>query len=105
MTAAFYVNALTLEVYRVLDASPGGWKNKYHLLLEQSVVISVFRVAGFILLYIFLQFGDEIAVTRLWLRVLPIIPILIGVLLHRSTKTARSAAMHPVPLADTKNLP
>ena len=84
VTVAFFQNALSIEAFRTLDDTQGGWQQKYHMLLEQALVMSVFRIVSFILLLFVLQLGDEVAVARIWLMIIPILPLLIGYFLHRS---------------------
>ena len=83
-TMAFFQNGLTIEVFRVLDNTEGGWRQKYHLLLEQSLVIQLFRIVSFLLLFFILELADEVSVARTWLMILPILPLFIGYFLRRS---------------------
>lgn len=69
--------------FAALDVAPGGWQNKYHMMLERDIVLGLLRTVSYIGLFVFLGFGDEIQLAKLWLFILPLIPLAIGFLLHR----------------------
>ena len=84
LTGPFLFNTMDVEFFNAVDSAPGTWQNKYHMMLEQPVLFCFMRTVSYIILFMMLQFGDEIAISRLWLLMLPILPLAIGVLLHKT---------------------
>ncbi|MBI3577072.1 MFS transporter [Candidatus Gottesmanbacteria bacterium] len=89
LTGAFFQNALSIEFFGALDAGPGGWQQKYHMMLEQAMILSIPRLISFTVLFFLLQLGNEVAIARTWLLFLPIFPLAIGFLLHKSVLSAQ----------------
>lgn len=82
LTAPFLLNKLSTVYFEALDHSSGTWQYKYHMMIERDVVLGCLRITGYIGLYIFLYFGEEINLARFWLLILPILPLAIGLLLN-----------------------
>lgn len=86
LTGPILFNTLSVEFLHAVDRIHGSWKQKYHVLLERDILLGILRTLGYICLFIFLQFGDEIQLARIWLLFLPSIPLILGFLLQKSTK-------------------
>lgn len=84
ITGPFLFNVMSVEFFNAVDAAPGKWQNKYHMMLEQPVLFCAMRTVSYVILFFLLQLDDEITIARLWLLVLPILPLTIGLLLHKS---------------------
>lgn len=89
LVAPFLANSLSVEFLDAVDHMKGQWQQKYHALLERDILLGSMRTASYLILFIFLQFGDQVALARVRLLVLPAVPLTIGVLLQRSTKLQR----------------
>lgn len=83
-TGSFLFTPMAAEYFNAVDAAAGKWQNKYHLILEQPVLFCTMRTISYVVLFFLLQLGDEITIARLWLLFLPVLPITIGLLLHKS---------------------
>lgn len=86
LTAPFLFNAMSVEYFNAIDAGVGKWQYKYHMMLEQPILFCTMRTISYVVLFFLLQLGDEITIARLWLLILPILPLVIGVLLQKSSK-------------------
>lgn len=86
LTAPLLLNTLSVEFLHAVDRIHGSWKEKYHVLLERDILLGTLRTLSYICLFVFLQFGDEIKLARIWLLFLPIIPLALGFLLQKSIK-------------------
>jgi len=89
LCAPFLLNSLATVNYDAMDRAPGTWQHKYHMILERDVVLGTLRVISYIGLYFFLGFGDQVALAKTSLLILPLAPILLGLLLfwyHRIPK-------------------
>jgi MFS family permease len=90
LTAPILGNKLFTVYFDALDKAEGSWQQKYHLLLERDIVLGIFRTISFIGLFVFLQFGNEIQLAKIWLLILPIMPLAIGFLIHACLNTKNS---------------
>lgn len=88
LAAPFLFNAMSVEYFAAVDSAPGKWQNKYHFMLENPILFCIMRTISYIILFFLLRLGDEITIARLWLLALPILPLSIGFLLHKSHKAA-----------------
>ncbi len=86
VTGSFLFTAMSAEYFNAVDAAAGKWQNKYHMILEQPVLFCTMRTISYVILFFLLQLGDEITIARLWLLVLPVLPLTIGFLLNKSVK-------------------
>ena len=88
LTVPLLQTRMSTTFYEALDHAPGTWQDKYHFLLERDVVLAVLRMVSYIDLYGILLFGNEITLARSWLLILPIVPLFIAFLLHKSSVLA-----------------
>ncbi|MEK7119278.1 MAG: hypothetical protein AAB889_02030 [Patescibacteria group bacterium] len=88
LTVPLLQTRMSTTFYEALDHAPGTWQDKYHFLLERDVVLAVLRMVSYIGLYGILLFGNEITLARSWLLILPIVPLFIAFLLHKSSVLA-----------------
>ncbi len=93
LSVPFMLTKLSAEYYDALDEAPGTWQQKYHMIIERDGVLGLFRTASYLVLFIFLQFGDEIRLARVFLFVLPIFPLTIGILLHLGSRTKKTVCI------------
>lgn len=85
-TTPFLNTSLSSTMFRVMDGVGDHWRHKYHFLLEKDIVLGSLRVASYFFLYMYLAKGDQVALAKQWLYVLPVLPLSIGILLHVSEK-------------------
>ncbi len=89
LCAPFLLNTLATVNYDAMDRTPGAWQHKYHMILERDVVLGTLRTISYVGLYFFLGTGDQVALAKTSLLILPLAPILLGLLLfwyHRIPK-------------------
>ncbi|MFH0863962.1 MAG: MFS transporter [Candidatus Gottesmanbacteria bacterium] len=79
----FLYNMLSATGFRVMDSVDTSWKEKYHFLIERDIALGIPRMLSYIFLLIFLQFGDQIQLARIWLYFLPFLPLILGFLLWK----------------------
>ncbi|MEK7591861.1 MAG: hypothetical protein AAB508_00535 [Patescibacteria group bacterium] len=70
--------------FQTMDTIADHFRNKYHLLLERDMALGLSRIVSLAFLYIYLSYGDQVALAKEWLYFLPILPLGIGILLHMS---------------------
>lgn len=80
-TAPFLNNWLSTVYFHALDNVKASGQEKYHFLLERDIALGVPRILSFLLLFIFLQMGNQIQLARASLYFLPLLPLGIGLLL------------------------
>lgn len=98
LTVPFMLTKLSTSYFEGLDAAPGKWQHKYHLMIERDCLLAILRMTSYLVLFFFLQFGDEIPLARMFLFILPVFPLAIGVLLTLQSRTRPSAIpMQPLP--------
>ncbi len=81
--APFLYNWFSIIYFRTLDSFDTSWKEKYHLMLERDISLGSARIISCIVLFIFLQFGDQVSLARTWLFFLPFLPLILGFLLWK----------------------
>lgn len=82
--APFLNNWFGTVFYHAVDAVPGTWENKFHFLIERDIALGIPRILSYILLWIFLGFGDQVTIAKTWLYITPVMPLILGLLLSRS---------------------
>ncbi|HLD25384.1 MAG TPA: MFS transporter [Patescibacteria group bacterium] len=97
LTVPFMLTKLSTSYFEGLDAAAGTWQQKYHMMIERDSLLAILRMVSFLLLFVFVQFGDEITLARTYLFILPILPLVIGFLLHASSRTKST----PIPVTAT----
>jgi hypothetical protein len=64
-------------------------------MIERDGLLAIFRMISYLVLFALLQVGDEIAIARTMLFVLPAFPLAIGVLLQLSTRLQKEVPPAP----------
>ncbi len=95
LTVPFMMTKFSTAYFDALDRAPGSWQHKFHLMIERDGILGIFRTISYILLFLLLQFGDEITIARSLLFVLPVLPLTIGALLHLSSRLQKDVAPAP----------
>jgi hypothetical protein len=85
-TGPFLKTWMSSVWFQAMDGVQDHWKNKFHLLLERDIILEGTRIISLLFLYLLLAYGDQVALARYWLAVLPILPITIGIFLQLSGK-------------------
>lgn len=67
-------------IYDVMDKSRESWQDKYHFLVERDSILGFGRILSYILLLLFFAQGDQLAVAKTWILIIPIFPLTIGIL-------------------------
>lgn len=67
-------------IYDVMDKSRESWQDKYHFLVERDSILGFGRILSYILLLLFFAQGDQLAVAKTWILIIPIFPLAIGIL-------------------------
>ncbi len=88
ITAPFLHTWLSTVYYHVLDQVQLDWKEKYHFLIERDTALGVARILSYIGIYLFISYGDQVTLARVWLLFLPIFPLFLGVLLYLYEKSS-----------------
>jgi len=83
-TAPFLNNWLSTVYFHALDNVKVSWREKYHFMLERDIALGVPRILSFLLLFIFLQMGNQVKLARISLYFLPLLPLGIGLLLREN---------------------
>ena len=83
ITSPFLNTWLSTINLQAIDDEPKHWKQKYHLLIERDIALGIPRIISFLFLYFFIQGGDQVQLAKDWLYLLPILPIVIGLLLKK----------------------
>lgn len=81
--APFLNNWISIIYFRTMDGIDTSWKEKYHLMLERDLALGITRILSCIILYVLLLYGEQIMLARTWLFILPILPIILGLLLNK----------------------
>lgn len=81
--APFLNNWLSTVYFKTMDEKNIHWTEKYHLMLERDIALGIPRILSFLFLFIFLQFGDQVKLAQFWLYLLPLLPLVLGVLLNK----------------------
>lgn len=67
-------------IYDVIDKDKNSWQKKYHYLVERDSILGLGRIINYIILLVFLNTANEIQIAKTWILIVPILPILIGIL-------------------------
>lgn len=95
LTVPFMMTMFSTAYFDALDRAPGAWQHKFHLMIERDGLLAIFRMISYLVLFALLQVGDEIAIARTMLFVLPAFPLAIGVLLQLSTRLQKEVPPAP----------
>lgn len=89
ITAPFLHTWLSTVYFGAMDRVDRNWKEKYHLLIERDFSLGAARIISYIGIYLFISFGDQVALAKTWLFFLPIFPLILGVLLYAYEKASQ----------------
>ncbi len=67
-------------IYDTIDSVKEDWRNKYHFLVERELAINSARILIYAVLLVFFTSENQIAVSRTWILIIPVLPLLIGAL-------------------------
>ncbi|MDP3998842.1 MAG: MFS transporter [bacterium] len=67
-------------IYDVMDKSEQSWQDKYHFLVERDSILGFGRILSYLLLLLFFTQGGQLAVAKTWVLIIPIFPLIIGML-------------------------
>ncbi len=81
--APFLNNWLSTVYFKALDEVNVHWTEKYHLMLERDIALGIPRILSLLFLFIFIQFGNQVKLAQFWLYLLPLVPIILGLLLDK----------------------
>lgn len=67
-------------IYDVMDRSKESWQEKYHFLVERDSILGFGRILSYFLLLLFFTQGDQLAIAKTWILIIPIFSLIIGIL-------------------------
>ena len=67
-------------IYDVMDRDKESWRQKYHYLIERDSALGLGRIITYLILLTFFINADQIKVAQNWLIMVPVLPLLIGLL-------------------------
>lgn len=74
-------------LFDVVDRSGGGWQKKYHLFLERENALGLGRVTSLLICFFLITDQNQLNIARSALGVIAFIPIALGLILYRISKT------------------
>ena len=63
-----------------MDRDKESWRQKYHYLIERDSALGLGRIITYLILLTFFINADQIKVAQNWLIMVPVLPLLIGLL-------------------------
>ncbi|MDO8609700.1 MAG: MFS transporter [bacterium] len=84
--APFLNNWLSTLYFKTMDEINVHGTEKYHLMLERDIALGIPRILSFLLLFLFLQFGNQVLLAKYSLYVVVLFPLIIGFLLNKMKK-------------------
>lgn len=72
--------ATSKAIYDVMDRSHQTWQYKYHFLIERDFALGIGRVFNFVVLLLIFTPINQRQIAETWVRTIPILPIIIGLL-------------------------
>lgn len=72
--------ATSKSIYDVIDQVKEPWQEKYHFLIERDSVLGIGRILNYVVLLLFFTPENQVTVAKSWILVIPIFPLLIGLL-------------------------
>lgn len=89
LTATFLPTWMLTEWFHTLDRSQYDWRNNFHVLIERDIALGVPRVVSYGILFYFVQYGDQIQLAWNTLYILPVFPIVLGILFALRGRASR----------------
>jgi YQGE family putative transporter len=88
-TAAFLPTWLLTQEFHTLDREKVDWKNDFHILIERDIALGVPRILSYFILILMIRHGDQVQLAWNTLYILPIFPIVLGLLfsIHQKNET------------------
>lgn len=102
LSVPFMMTKLSTAYFDALDEAPGTWENKFHMMIERDGLLGILRMMSYTILFFVLRGGNEIAIARTWLYIIPVIPLGIGVLLSLGAR--KKKVMVPAPPLPNENI-
>jgi YQGE family putative transporter len=80
ITAAFLPTWLMTTWFHTLDGERMDWQQDYHIFIERECALDVPRILSYFLLIVLIRQGNQVQIAWHALYILPIFPILLGIL-------------------------
>lgn len=68
------------SLYDTIDLAKEDWKSKYHFLVERDMALGIARILTYAVLLFLFTSENQITISKKWILVIPIFPLLIGAL-------------------------
>lgn len=78
--APFLFTLVSTIGLRTIDQSVPNWKHAYHFLLERDIAMGLARIVSFLVLIFVMNQTNQVAIARMSLFVLPLVPMILGYL-------------------------
>jgi MFS transporter, YQGE family, putative transporter len=72
---------LMRNVFTGIDTNPDSWQTKYHMFIERDSVLGFGRVLSYAILFTAFSAWGKVEVAATWIKIIAILPIILGVLL------------------------
>lgn len=67
-------------VYDTIDSVRVSWERKYHFLVERDSILGLARILTYVCMLFFFTPQNQESIAKAWIRVIPVFPLLIGLL-------------------------
>lgn len=78
--APFLPIATSKTIYDVIDQIDEPWQRKYHFLVERDSILGLGRIFNYVVILLLFTPTNQVAVAKTWVLVIPVFPLLIGLL-------------------------
>jgi len=72
-------------IYDVIDDEKQDWTRKYHFLVERDSILGIARILTYSVLFFLLNSNNNPHVAKVWIFIIPVFPLLIGLLQYYYT--------------------
>lgn len=78
------------SIYDSMDSIKESWQRKYHFLIERDSALGFARILTYTTLLIFFTTQNQISVAKTWILIIPLVPLIIGLLQLYKDKSVTS---------------
>jgi len=100
ITAPFLNTWMNTVYFKAMDKDSRHFSEKYHLIAESTFSLMSARILSYIFLFIIIGYGDQIQLAKQSLFILPIFPLIIGLLLSYYDKATNRITEELEPVKD-----
>lgn len=82
----------SIAYYDTVDNINELWQKNYHFLIERDTALGVPRMLNYLFLLLFFTGGDQVLLAKQWIKIVPIFPVIIGILLFLMDKPKKESS-------------